>query len=71
MFVPTMIRNMATFGRSARLMQALDAVNVRYGRRTLQPAIAGVAPAQTWSMRRQRLSPRYTTELDDILEVRA
>jgi DNA polymerase V len=54
---------------SARLMAALDAVNIRYGRRTLAPAIAGVQ--QGWSMRRQRLSPRYTTHLDEVLEVRA
>ena len=44
---------------STRLMGALDAVNARYGPRTLIPAIAGIP--QGWSMRRQRLSPRYTT----------
>ena len=55
--------------KSARIMQALDAVNARYGRRTLTPAIAGIQ--QRWSMRRQRLSPRYTTRLDEALEARA
>lgn len=55
--------------RSARLMRALDAVNGRYGRRTLAPAVAGLR--QGWSMRRQRLSPRYTTHVDEMLNVSA
>lgn len=54
---------------SARLMAALDAVNARYGRQTLVPAIAGIKPA--WSMRRQRLSPRYTTHIEELLIVTA
>lgn len=52
--------------RSARLMGAMDKINERYGRRTLVPGRAGLA--QRWTMRRQRLSPRYTTDVDDILE---
>ena len=55
--------------RSARLMGAIDRINERYGRRTLVPGRAGLA--QRWSMRRQRLSPRYTTDVDDILEAYA
>ncbi len=55
--------------RSERLMQALDAVNGRFGRRTLSPAITGLQPG--WGMRRQRLSPRYTTHVEELLEVRA
>jgi len=55
--------------RSARLMGALDAVNRRFGRQTLAPAVAGVR--QAWSMRRQRVSPRYTTQFDELLQVRA
>jgi DNA polymerase V len=55
--------------RSARLMAALDAVNARYGRHTLNPAVAGFTRA--WAMRRQRLSPRYTTHVDELLAVRA
>lgn len=54
---------------SARLMAALDAVNGRYGRHTLVPAVAGIKPA--WSMRRQRLSPRYTTHFEELLQVTA
>ncbi len=54
----------------ARLMTALDAVNMRYGRRTLSPAAAGIAHA-SWTMRRQKLSPRYTTEFEELLTARA
>lgn len=55
--------------RSARLMGAMDSINERYGRRTLNPARAGLA--QRWSMRRQRLSPRYTTDVSEMLEAYA
>ncbi len=55
--------------RSAHLMLALDAVNARYGRHTLNPAVSGLTRA--WGMRRQRLSPRYTTHVEELLAVRA
>ena len=51
--------------RRARLMSALDSVNMRYGRRTLTPACAGIQ--QGWSMKRQKLSPRYTTVFDELM----
>ena len=61
--------------RRERLMQALDAVNVRYGQGALQLASAGVRqaqePAPVWQMRQQRRSPRYTTRWDELLRVRA
>jgi DNA polymerase V len=50
-------------------MAALDSVNARYGRDTLNPAVAGLTRA--WGMRRQRLSPRYTTHVDELLQVSA
>ena len=56
--------------RRARLMTALDSVNLRYGRRTLSPAAAGIAHS-SWSMRRQRLSPRYTTDFEELLTARS
>src|SRR5262249_11583516 len=55
--------------RSARLMAALDEVNQRYGRHTLRPG--GTAARSVWSMRRSRMSPAYTTQLDELLEARA
>jgi len=55
--------------RSAKLMQALDAVNARYGRDALRPAISAARPS--WGMKRSQLSPRYTTHPDEMLTVRA
>lgn len=51
----------------ARLMQALDAVNHRYGRGTLILGSAGLArERRTWSMKQERRTPRYTTRWEDI-----
>ncbi len=55
--------------RSGRLMAALDAVNIRYGRNTLRPG--NVAPKPAWGMRRAQLSPCYTTSLTEMLEAMA
>lgn len=55
--------------RSAKLMRALDAVNARYGRDALRPAMS--APKASWGMKRSQLSPRYTTHADEMLTVRA
>ncbi len=51
--------------RSAKVMQALDTVNARYGRGTLRPLATGIK--RGWSTRHERLSPRYTTNLDEML----
>ncbi|QSX28579.1 Y-family DNA polymerase [Shewanella cyperi] len=42
-----------------RLMQACDALNIRYGSNTLFLAAQGIE--QKWAMRRQLLTPQYTT----------
>jgi DNA polymerase V len=55
--------------RSARLMAALDAVNVRFGRGALRPLSTGLA--RPWSTRHARLSPRYTTRADELMEAKA
>lgn len=55
--------------RSAALMAALDAVNLRYGRNTLRPG--GGGQKRVWSMRQSKLSPCYTTRFEDILQARA
>ncbi len=55
--------------RSAKLMAALDAVNGRYGRDALRPGATRQVSA--WGMRRGRLSPRYTTHIDEMLEAKA
>ena len=50
--------------KERRLMAAADALNLHYGRGTVRPATAGFA--QKWQMRRDQLSPRYTTRLADV-----
>jgi DNA polymerase V len=53
---------------SSRLMQALDAVNSRYGQGTLRIA----ADTRTgWNQRQEKLSPHYTTNWEEIIEVKA
>jgi DNA polymerase V len=54
--------------RSRQLMAVLDAVNRRYGRTTLQLAGAGLNPG--WAMKRQYMSPRYTTRWNELPTVR-
>lgn len=51
----------------AKVMHALDAVNGRYGSGTLRLAIES---QRGWKQRMEKLSPRYTTRWEDIIEVR-
>ena len=51
------------------LMEAVDAVNKRWGRGTVFFAAAGTQ--QPWRMRQQQHSKRYTTRWDEVPEVRA
>lgn len=55
--------------RRGRAMAVLDASNRKYGRGSLAYAAQGIEPK--WSMRRERLSPAYTTRWDQLLVVRA
>lgn len=56
----------------SRLMQALDAVNHRFGRGTVALASAGLAGEQRqWSMKQERRTPGYTTDWDGLALVRA
>lgn len=54
---------------SEALMTLLDVMNHRYGRGTLQFAAQGIE--QPWQMKREMLSPAYTTRLSDIPVVNA
>jgi DNA polymerase V len=56
-------------GKSAALMKALDRVNVRHGRGALRPANLSSQPA--WGMRRQKLSPEFTTCFEEMMRVSA
>ena len=55
--------------KSARLMAALDAVNARFGRGALRPLATGIA--RPWGTRHGRMSPRYTTRADEMMEAKA
>ena len=46
------------------LMQAADKLNLWYGRGTVRPASTG--HRQTWAMRQNYLTPRYTTRISDV-----
>jgi len=52
---------------SAKTMAVMDANNAQHGRGTLWVAATGLT--RSWATRAQRLSPRYTTRLEDILRV--
>ena len=56
----------------AQLMQTLDRLNQRYGRGTLSVASSGITTQhKIWSMRQERLTPRYTTAWADMPIARA
>jgi DNA polymerase V len=61
------VQEEASGAASSRLMQALDAVNSRYGQGSLR--VASDTPA-AWKQRQERLSPHYTTSWDDIISIR-
>ncbi|MEY2224586.1 Y-family DNA polymerase [Klebsiella variicola] len=53
---------------SEKLMEVLDHLNAKDGRGTLY--FAGQGIQTTWQMKREMLSPRYTTRFSDLLRVR-
>ena len=54
--------------KSDRLMQTLDAINQKMGKHTVQ--LGGVRKQAPWQIKRELLSPRYTTRWDELLQVR-
>jgi DNA polymerase V len=53
--------------KSASLMRVIDSINVKMGKDTVGSAAAGIR--KQWKMRRDRKSPSYTTEWDELLVV--
>ncbi|ECD5820137.1 DNA polymerase V subunit UmuC [Salmonella enterica] len=53
---------------SAKLMEVLDHLNAKDGKGTLY--FAGQGMSQPWAMKREMLSPRYTTRFSDLPIVR-
>ncbi|HDG1711425.1 TPA: Y-family DNA polymerase [Kluyvera ascorbata] len=54
--------------KSTQLMDALDRINTKVGKGTLY--FAGQGIQQEWQMKREMLSPRYTTRYSDLLRVK-
>ncbi|MBY0370537.1 Y-family DNA polymerase [bacterium] len=55
--------------KSAKLMQAMDAINAREGRGSIRPAHVPVQAS--WAGRQRNVSPRYTTRVEEIMCARA
>ncbi|MDA7088731.1 Y-family DNA polymerase [Pseudomonas sp. SA3-5] len=50
-----------------RVMGVMDAINARWGRGTMHPA--GVPAQPDWGMRREMMSPSYTTRIEQLWRV--
>lgn len=53
---------------NAKLIHALDAINGKYGKQTVQFAVCGYRKA--WQSTRNTVSPAYTTDWDELLVVK-
>jgi len=51
---------------NSRVMAVMDKINNIYGRGTLRTAAAGVGQKQDWRMKREMMSPAYTTKWDQL-----
>jgi len=55
--------------RTDSLMRSLDEINYRYGSSTLRLAAEGIR--RSWHMRREKVSPCYTTSFDQLMIVKS
>ena len=55
---------------ASKIMLAMDGVNQRYGRSTLVPASTLHDHDAVWSMKQERKTPAYTTNWEQIVEIR-
>jgi DNA polymerase V len=56
----------------AKLMQAMDAINLKHGRGSISlAATERASPSRQWEMRQERRTPRYTTHWDEMPIARA
>lgn len=56
--------------KQAKLMALMDQLNLTSGKNTLFLAAAGIPDKQGWHMKRDLMSPRYTTCWEELLTVR-
>jgi DNA polymerase V len=50
------------------LMQVVDRINQSFGQQKIK--LASQDQKRVWKMKQEKLSPRYTTRLDEVIEVR-
>lgn len=60
----SLLREYGTGDGSERLMKAMDAINSRYGRDTV--SVFSASGPRRWAMRREMMSPCYTTRWSDV-----
>jgi DNA polymerase V len=65
---PDLFIDMAQITKRATLMQAVDAINLRYGKHTV--AYAGSGVRKPWAMQRSCLSQNYTTRWEEMPVIR-
>lgn len=58
----------AELSHNPKLMQCMDAINRRYGSQTIGAAAKGIHPQ--WGMKREYLSPQYTTNWQHLPKVK-
>ena len=63
----TLFDDVEAESKSHSLMQVIDSINARMGKDTVGSAAAGIR--KPWKMRRERKSPSYTTEWDELMVV--
>ena len=65
------VRGLLDYDRSKSdsLMKSLDEINYRYGSSTLRLAAEGIRKG--WQMRREKVSPCYTTCFDELMTVKS
>ena len=54
--------------RHGKLMRAIDGLNSRFGQQKIKLAIQD--QKRIWKMRQEKLSPRYTTNIKDIIKIK-
>lgn len=54
--------------RKQKLSAVIDQLNARWGKGTIQSALI-LSPKKDWQMKREHLSPSYTTRWNDVLHV--
>ena len=54
---------------SDKMMNTIDTINSRYGSSALKIASEGIE--KVWKMKRENVSPCYTTRFEDLVEVKS